>query len=98
VTLPPVLAGQVGGFTLEPADPAISEGYTVLADGLPVALLRLRNGRFRAEVEGEVVYTASPDTLTGGGWFASPQERERHLRQGLAAIEKTLKQKERNER
>lgn len=72
-------------YTLVRTSTACPEQYDVYVGIQKVGYLRLRHGHFTAQLDGpdgEQVYTASPE---GDGIFEH-QERDRYLREALAAI------------
>lgn len=68
------------------------EQYDVYLAGREVGYLRLRNGKFRAEVPfgGKVVYEAEPQ---GDGCFEE-EEREKYLNEAIQAIDLALGKKQ----
>jgi len=76
---------EIDGYTLELTCGACPEQYDVFRHGHKVAYLRLRHGEFRADVPDcgdTTVFEAEPQ---GDGSFED-DERERFLRQAIAAI------------
>jgi len=74
---------EFDGYRLVQICGACPEAYEVYMDDLQVGYMRLRNGKFRAEFRGEVVYRASPK---GDGIFAA-EERDGYLEAGVRAID-----------
>lgn len=81
---------EIGNYKLEKTCGACPEAYDVFLNEEKVGYLRLRNGYFRAEYEGEIVYEAEPD---GDGLF-DYEEREGYLNAAIAAIDAARKLKE----
>lgn len=83
---------EMGGYRLVCTCPACPEQYNVFdSDGSQVGYLRLRHGRFRADVpdhRGETVYAADPE---GDGIFEE-HERRRYLAEAVAAIHQHIHQ------
>ena len=76
---------QIGEYRLLLTCGACPEQYDVFAGNEQVGYLRLRHGRFRADVPccgGETIYQAEPN---GDGIF-DPDERARYLGEAVAAI------------
>lgn len=82
------------GFRLVQTCFACPEQYDVYLNGEYVAYFRLRHGTFRAEVDGEIVYTAS----TQGDGIFSEEERESQLTKALILVRLHLDQKEKERR
>lgn len=82
---------NVKGFILNKTCSACPEQYDVYKGGTQVGYLRLRHGRFRADVPdcgGATVYSAYPN---GDGIFDS-DERDHFLGEAIDAISKYLKE------
>lgn len=77
----------IGHYELRCTCPACPEQYDVYRDSVQVAYLRLRHGRFRADVPqcgGDIVHTSTPK---GDGRFED-DERDSHLHAAIAAIDR----------
>ena len=65
------------------------EAYDVYRDDVLIGSMRLRHGSFTALYRRDVVYSAYTQ---GDGCFDDEAERQYHLNEGLAAIEKAIPQ------
>lgn len=82
---------RIKGYDLKLTCGACPEQYDVFLDGSKVGYLRLRHGRFRADVPdcgGETVHSSYPN---GDGIF-DEDERDYHLNAAIDAIDERLKE------
>lgn len=73
-------------FQLKQTCGACPEAYDVFFDGETIGSLRLRHGGFRADYQGETVYSA---LVSGDGLF-DPDERTKYLNLACMAIDEAM--------